>query len=126
MKKEIFAAALLAALFLGALLNIRYMEGFIGGLGGMIDESRAYCEAGDLAGAEELLRSAIDEWNAADSYTHIFIRHSEIDSASDAFYELLSYVASGDADGASGAYEKLSAHLSSLYTMERVTPGSVF
>ena len=30
------------------------------------------------------------------------------------------------AQSASGAYEKLAAHLDSLYTMERVTLGSIF
>lgn len=38
----------------------------------------------------------------------------------------MSDVRSGDAQSASGAYEKLAAHLDSLYTMERVTLGSIF
>lgn len=69
---------------------------------------------------------AAQDWLGADGYTHIFIRHSEIDSTTDAFFELMSDVRSGDAQSASGAYEKLAAHLDSLYTMERVTLGSIF
>lgn len=38
----------------------------------------------------------------------------------------MSDVRSRDAESAAGSYEKLLAHLSSLYTMERVTLGSIF
>lgn len=86
----------------------------------------AYCEAGQFELAEQELENAAQDWLGADGYTHIFIRHSEIDSTTDAFFELMSDVRSGDAQSASGAYEKLAAHLDSLYTMERVTLGSIF
>ena len=86
----------------------------------------AYCYAGRFDLAEEVLSKAADEWLGTDGYTHIFIRHSEIDSTTDAFFELMSDVRSGDAESAAGSYEKLLAHLSSLYTMERVTLGSIF
>ena len=79
-----------------------------------------------LAGSWWNLKYLRDFWLGADGYTHIFIRHSEIDSTTDAFFELMSDVRSGDAQSASGAYEKLAAHLDSLYTMERVTLGSIF
>lgn len=126
MKKELAAAAVLLLLMAAALYNISYLKGFIGELTDTLEDSRAQCEAGDFVSAEELLRSAIDHWNASEGYTHILIRHSEVDSATDAFYELLSLVKARDAASADGAYEKLAAHLSSLYTMERVSIGSIF
>lgn len=126
MKKEIFAAGLLIAMFAGALYNIHFLRGFIGELTDTLYESRAACESGDFDGAEEHLRAAIDTWNSKEGYTHIFIRHAEIDSTSDAFYELLSDVSSKDASSAVGAYEKVLSHLLSIYTMERITLGSIF
>lgn len=126
MKKELCAGLLLAALFIGALINIAYLRGFIGGLTDTLDISRAAAASGDFAAAEDTLRSAIEVWTEADEYTHIFIRHSEIDSTTDAFYELLSDVLSQDGESAEGAYEKLSSHLSSILTMEQVTFGSIF
>lgn len=126
MKKELAAGALLLALFAGALFNISYLQSFIGELETLLDASRAACDAGEFAVAETQLRRAIEIWETADGYTHIFIRHAEIDSTTDAFYELLSDVLSADASSAAGAYGKLAAHLSSLYTMERVTLGSIF
>lgn len=126
MKKEIAAAVIALLLVAGAVVNTLWLKGFIGDLNRTIDDSRASCEAGDFDEAESLLREAIDGWNGAEGYTHIFIRHSEVDSATDAFYELLSLVCAQDAKSAVGAYEKLRAHLDSLYTMERVTVGSIF
>ena len=62
----------------------------------------------------------------ADSYTHIFIRHPEIDSTTDAFYELLDSVSAGDIKTTQGAFEKVEAHLASIAGMEHITIGSIF
>lgn len=126
MKKEIVALILLIALFSASLLNISYLHKFTDSLCSLVESSREACSAGSFEKADVLLRSAMDDWKSAEGYTHIFIRHSEIDATTDAFCELLSDIASGDGDAASGGFEKLLFHLQSLYTMERVTPGSVF
>ena len=126
MKRELIPGALLLLLALGSWWNLAYLRDLTGELTETLELSRAYCEAGRFELAEAELEKASDAWLAADGYTHIFIRHSEIDSTTDAFFELMSDVRSGDADSAAGSYEKLAAHLSSLYTMERVTLGSIF
>lgn len=126
MKRELAAAAVLILLLAGSWWNLKYLRDFTGGFSETLDLSRAYCEAGQFELAEQELEKAAQDWLGADGYTHIFIRHSEIDSTTDAFFELMSDVRSGDAQSASGAYEKLAAHLDSLYTMERVTLGSIF
>lgn len=126
MKRELAAAAVLILLLAGSWWNLKYLRDFTGGFSEALDLSRAYCEAGQFELAEQELEKAAQDWLGADGYTHIFIRHSEIDSTTDAFFELMSDVRSGDAQSASGAYEKLAAHLNSLYTMERVTLGSIF
>ena len=118
MKREIAAGLVLLLLAIGSWFNLNYLREFTGGLEEQLALSRAYCYAGRFDLAEEVL--------SKDGYTHIFIRHSEIDSTTDAFFELMSDVRSGDAESAAGSYEKLLAHLSSLYTMERVTLGSIF
>ena len=107
MKRELFAGAVLLLLAIGSWINLNYLRDFTGGLTETLELSRAYCEAGRFELAESEL-------------------HSEIDSTTDAFFELMSDVRSEDAQSAAGSYEKLLAHLSSLYTMERVTLGSIF
>ncbi len=126
MKREIAAGAVLLLLAIGSWINLNYLEDFTGGLTEQLELSRAYCNSGQFELAEETLSKAADEWLDADGYTHIFIRHPEIDSTTDAFFELMSDVRSHDAESAAGSYEKLLAHLNSLYTMERVTLGSIF
>ena len=126
MKRELFAGAVLLLLAIGSWINLNYLRDFTGGLTETLELSRAYCEAGRFELAESELEKTSDAWLAADGYTHIFIRHSEIDSTTAAFFELMSDVRSEDAQSAAGSYEKLLAHLSSLYTMERVTLGSIF
>lgn len=126
MKREIVAGAVLLLLALGSWINLNYLRDFTGGLAEKLELSRAYCSSGQFDLAEKSLSEAADIWLGADGYTHIFIRHPEIDSTTDAFFELMSDVRSHDAESASGSYEKLLAHLNSLYTMERVTLGSIF
>lgn len=125
MKKEWIAGALLAVLLGGAVYNIHYMDKLAQTLIGSVECSRAQMDTGDYAGAEASLRGAIDLWMGSDGYTHIFIRHPEIDSATDAFYELLSDVVSRDNDAAVGSFEKVEAHLTSIAGMEHITIGSI-
>ena len=126
MRKMIFASVLLALILAATLLNLWYLNRFIGELQDTLDESRKRAEAGDFSGAEEKLWKAIDRWKGAEDYTHIFIRHSELDSASDAFYDLLRDLHARDEARAMGSYEKVKAHLHSMNNIERVRLGSVF
>jgi hypothetical protein len=125
MKKEAWAGGMLLALLILSFLNLRYLDNKISGMLEILDTSRDYFEAGYYDLAEENLDKVIDIWMSSDGYTHIAIRHSEIDSATDAFYDLKSEVAAQN-DGAVGAYEKVRAHLDSIYRMERITLGSIF
>jgi len=126
MKKEIVAAALLLALIAGALYNVHWLDRFIGGILDSIDQSRECMETGDFKEAEDHMLLAIDTWTGADGYTHIFVRHSEINSTTDAFFEALSDVVSEDEKRAEGSFGKLDAQLLSIIGIERPKLGSIF
>ena len=126
MKKELIAGTLLILLLAASYYNVYWLDRFVGELEAEVILSRACMEAGQFTDAEASLRRAIDRWIAADGYTHIFIRHSEIDSATDAFYDLLSDVKARDTESAVGSTEKVMAHLQGLVGMERPTLGSIF
>ena len=53
------------------------------------------------------------------------IRHSEVDSATDAFYAALETILTRDADAAESAIECLKAHLRSIASLEHVSIKSV-
>lgn len=124
--KKMYAGIIILALLLGgSLFNVKYLERQIGGLMDTVGRSQQYLRDGDEDAAAQELQKAIDDWLSMDGYTHIFIRHSEIDGATDAFYELKSELLSGD-EGVDGAYGKIQAHLMSLITIEQPSFGSIF
>lgn len=126
MKKEIIAAALLILLFAGSMINIRANERMIGSLSRGVDAAYAEYSSGNADAASKKLGIVCDEWLSLDGYTHIFIRHSEIDSTTDAFFELLSAMHDDRSDCVCGAYSKLKAHLYSLTSIEKPSLGSIF
>lgn len=126
MNREICAYLLLLALFLGSLYNIHVMDEKISSLRADVGKAYESAQNSDFEDAERQLRSAADRWLGMDEYTHIFIRHTEIDSATDAFFDMLSDIASKDAESAEGSYRKLDAHLKSLITIEHLSFGSIF
>lgn len=85
MNREICAYLLLIALFLGSLYNIHVMDTKIGSLRTQAEKAYESTLNGDFEKADRQLRAAADRWLHMDEYTHIFIRHTEIDSATDAF-----------------------------------------
>lgn len=126
MKKEIVAAVLLLLILAGVSLNIRVNERIVSSLINEVDMSYENLKNGNEDKAMQQLDTAIEHWLNLDGYTHIFIRHSEINSTTDAFYGFRSDVGSGDADAAEGSYGLLKETLLSLMTMEQISLGSVF
>ena len=126
MKKAAAAGALLALLFLAAGWNIRYLDRFTDDMLARVEISRAFCRENDLAAADAALTSAMDRWREAKSYTHIFLRHAELDAVSDAFFEVFIQLGAGDTAAAEGAYDRLEEHLRSIDHMEQISLGAVF
>ena len=124
MKKEIIALSLLVLLFAASLFNIWYFERLCLDIAGEVNASADALERGDMDAAQEHLNSALHTWLDADSYTHIFIRHPEIDSTADAFYEL-GQALEENSESCRAAYDKLLYHLESIRTMEHLRFGSI-
>lgn len=126
MKKELIAAVLLAVIFAGVMLNIRASEKIVSSLMNEVDAAYAQLKSGDSESAVKTIDRAIEHWLTLDGYTHIFIRHSEINSTTEAFFQFKSDIGSGDADAAEGSYGLLSETLRSIMTMEQISLGSIF
>ena len=124
MKKEIIALLLLVLLFAASLFNIWYFDRLCLDIAGEEKASAVALERGDMEAAQEHLNSALHTWLDADSYTHIFIRHPEIDSTADAFYEL-GQALEENSESCRAAYDKLLYHLESIRTMEHLRFGSI-
>lgn len=126
MKTEILAAAILGALVALSIWNLSYVKDLTDELTQTVDAAYSMAEQGDWERAEKLAEAAAQKWSGADDYTHIFIRHSEVDLTSDAFGDYIAEIYRGDIDGVTGTYRKLLEHLKTIYEMERITIRSVF
>lgn len=126
MSKAVWAGIILLAILAATLYNIRYLDKLTGELLSLTETAQERAEAGDFQGAVSEAEQAARLWAEKDGYTHVLIRHSEIDSTTDAFYELLSDLHAQDALSARGSFEKLRAHLTSIASMEHITFGSIF
>lgn len=126
MKKEIFALALLLALFAGGAYNTSYLNGFTSEICDILTVSESSLNAGDSDRALELAELAHDDWHSHDGYTGVFIRHTEIDAVTYGFHELISALESDEPQNAGELYSGMIEHVRSLYEMERITLRNVF
>jgi len=126
MKKTVLALSLLLGMALLSLWNLQHLERLTEELCSGTVSVRQLCREGNFSAAEAVLDDTLDRWLGSDGYTHIFIRHSEIDAASDIFYDLRGDILAGDSEAAEAEAEKLLYHLQSIYSMERISLKSIF
>lgn len=126
MKREYGAAAVLAVLLLLSCWSIRKVDGLTTELSITLEKSRSAAETLDSKRARELFEESLRLWLDAEQYTHIFIRHSEIDAITDAFYELSAVLDNDDRKERAAAFDKLRYHLDSVNSMEKPSLGSIF
>ena len=125
MSREVLASLLLLLLIVGAWWNIRAVDSLSGYMLSSLEESEQAADKGDWTAALKAMDDALERWLKADSYTHIFIRHSEIDSTADAFYELREVLLAEELEGCDAAYGKLRYHIISIQEMEHPRLGSI-
>lgn len=79
MKKELFAAAILASLAALSAWNLCHIKSLTGEIAGIVELSASAVQENDWDRAEQLAKSARLRWQQAAGYTNVFIRHSELD-----------------------------------------------
>lgn len=124
--REKGAIALLTILIALSYWNIRAVDNLSRDIMAQLEICESRFFNGDSAGAEAAISKALDRWLAAEGYTHIFIRHPEIDSCTDAFYDAAEAVAADDEAAVCAQLEKLRYHIDSIAGMERLSLGNVF
>ena len=126
MKKEIFSICLLVFLLTATLLNIRGVRAVTDELKEYVTVCAEYISLDDWLQAERYAQLAKKLWDEKDTYTHMVLRHSEIDTVSDALYDFTGDVYERNAEASRAGAEKIIYHLDSICDMERVRFGSVF
>lgn len=124
-KREYTAIAVLALLLALSVWNLKSIDTLTGDIEISLSKSQSAAEKLDFKTARQRLDEGLELWLSADSYTHIFLRHPEIDSTADAFYELQQVLMQEDATACAAAYDKLRYHLDSIDGMEHLSFGSI-
>lgn len=125
MKKEIIAVGILVFIFAASLINVHIFGGAAASLAEDIGEAHFAAGRGEWAEAEAKLQKCIARWDSLHGYTHIFIRHTEIDKVSDALEKYRGALLSRDFASAESGYLFLIKQLNSVVEMERVTLGTI-
>ena len=126
MKKELCAAIALLLLILAALGNLVYLTNLMEQISGHIEYSLLYCSLDDYAAAYTETNKALELWKSSENYTHVFIRHSDIDHFSDTFFDILSAIQNREKYEAEQMLNKLQHSAENIVRMEKISPGSVF
>lgn len=127
MKKELCALALLLMLAGGAAVNVRRVKNLTAELTTLADRAEIAAMHGEYGAARDYMEDAIALWEKNDRYTHIFISHTETDTAADCFFEAEGAInEDAEREELRAAFDKLRYHLESLTDMERVTLASIF
>lgn len=124
MKREYIAIFLIVAIFALAMINIRYIDNKTQALEYNIVTAEKLYFGGDKEGAVSDITASLDAWLSWDSYSHIMLRHSEIDVITDEYYDLLSEL-QGENETPKASFEKLKEDLRSLVSKERITLRSI-
>ena len=125
MKRGLIAAGLLILLFALLLANIRALDALIGAVEEGVCRSSAALRAGDAQLAASEAEAAMKLWQSKADYAHIVLRQEEIDAVSEAFFELLAELRSGDGE-ADTAYLNSLYRLDGIGRMEHLRLSSVF
>jgi hypothetical protein len=124
--KEIFVGCFLILMLTAAVVNIRCLTRLTGRVTELIEEAERLASRENWSGAAEKAEEATRYWENSDTYTHLVLRHSELESATDAIYDFLEQVYAREKGGAKGAAEAAKARLKSICSIEKIRLGSVF
>ena len=126
MKKEIFVGAFLILMLAAAFVNIHFLNKLTGDIIVLIEQAEEAVLAENWRAAEENAEAAANLWDASDTYTHLVLRHPEIESATDALYGLLEQIYAQQGGAALGKALAAKARIQSLALIEEIRFGSIF
>lgn len=123
--KEFIAGALLLGLLILSFVNINYIERKTDNLSALITKAETLYQDGDRQEATTLVHESLDIWLDWSSYSHIMMRHTEIDLVTDAYYALLDSLEGEDPVTPSG-FRSVLEKLADILTKERISLGALF
>lgn len=124
MKKEIAAICVLIFIVALSLLNIRYITRETASLEDEIRTAQNEHSLGLDQDAEITVRRSLAQWLANEKYSHIMLRHDDVDSVTEAYYDLLEDMENGQCVPAQ--FEKVCSQIEKLAEIQKPKLSSVF
>ena len=125
MKKEGFALFLLIAIVFGSVINLHYLKSLSFELIQSVVSASAEADLGNWEEAEAQAAAAMGRWTGSDKYTHVFVRHGEIDAITEDFCAVLGAIRGRETGELYASRLSLVSRLENLYEMERFKAGSI-
>jgi len=125
MKKEIAACAILLFLLFMVFLNLHTLGRLTENIEQRVSEVQALSAAGKWAPAAEKCAELTKAWQGLNRYTHVFIRHSDIEKLDDALSNYHSALLAQDLPLANNYSQLLIERLRAVYAMEKIRLGSI-
>ncbi len=125
MIREILALLLIILLAAGSIWNIHTIDKLCSDIQSCLSQAEKHLLYGSQEAAEQAVSAALETWQRAERYTNIFIRHPEIDSCTDIFYDLKEALESEENTGIHSVIGKLRCHLQSIADMEKPKFGNI-
>lgn len=126
MKKELLALGLLALILTLSMLNTHEIGSLCGDLGNLVERSATAAETGDWEESQRLLTEAMSLWKRHEDYAGIVLRHTDIETLTDDFFELTEHIYTRDSSATRAASSLVREHLDSIRKMESINLGSIF
>ena len=126
MKREWIAVGLLSLLFAAASLNIVKADRLLDLININLARSENAVSRDDYETAAANFENGFSIWQGARLYTNVFLRHPDVDAASDAFYDLRQLLLQKDKEALPAAFARLRHRLEVIDYMEHPSIGTIF
>ncbi len=126
MKKELFAGALLALILALSMMNTWLIGSMCGEISDAVAAAGSRAEQGDWEGSSRALNDAMRIWSEREPYAKIVLRHTDIETLTDDFYELTEHIYTREQGAVKSAVELVTEHLRGIAEMESINFGSIF
>ncbi len=126
MKKEIFVGSFLLLMLAAAIINIHFLVKLTDNVSNMIEEAKNDASSGNWDQASEKAEEASRLWEGSDTYTHLVLRHTELEEATNSIYGFIEKIYAKEEGAARGAAEAAIARLKSISSIEQIRLGSIF
>jgi hypothetical protein len=126
MKKEIIIGCFLLILLSASFINIHFLNKLTDNVTHLIEESEKSAEQNDWIKAEKKAEEAVNLWSDSDGYTHLVLRHPEVESVTDAIYGYTEQIYAREEGSAKGAAQAAISRLKSISSIEQIKLGSIF